>query len=335
MQNKQKGNMSISQFQKDSEIITKFVVISAGLSNNTELIKNAGMVDTLKNIGQGIVEDVKTRFEKEGWAALVTYFVYGKLGILSPIYWVLQGVEHFFGISPGSVLKSAIDMARGVTESTGTFTEQDADDIANKVTSGITSTASLNYLYLLEKNGEIVNSLKKEAGIFQRLINNLNPNMKKGLIGGMFRWLIKAILLGVSAAWATVKGVGKAEIPGAVVSESPSISGSMRISNLPPTKSHNLVSSGKGNQYHVNEGNTIWIVPLVNSDVKETLLRWVVEVYPELKEKIDELKGSSSINRMVSLLESNYNPQYPGYLQIVPGLHSWKDIVDRSIGDVV
>ena len=98
--------------------------------------------------------------------------------------------------------------------------------------------------------------------------------------------------------------------------------------------SNSFTASGDGNQYHINDGSTVWVVPLINKSIEKTLIWWAVTIYPELKGNESELTQSSSFNNMVSILKAGIEPNHPDYLTIPQGLHTRKEVVDRFAGAV-
>ena len=340
------------EFEKDSELITKFVVIAAGLSKETEMVKQAGIVDSLKSIGQGIVEDVKNRYKEEGiLGATATYA--GTAMLPFPLKIIAYLSEWIFDFSLGDLVNKAIEAAKDLVDSGGELTVENASAIADKVTQGITTSASLNELYKIEKEGEIVSILSgpgfekeagftKEAGAISKVLMKIFKKLgfrsgkTKAIAGGLIKWFVKAVLFGLAAAKTAVLMEGPGEVTEEVSGEG-AASPSFR---LPSATSHSLKSSGKGNQYFINQGNRVWIVRLANGSspyerIKSTLIQWCIAVYPELQDKSSELANSGSIHKMALTLASQYNDMYPQYLQMPEGVHTWKDVVDRSIGDVV
>lgn len=328
-----------AQFNRDSEIITKMLYIETALLHQNGMMKQAGVVtDHLKSLVQSIVEDVRDRFKREGTVgALSTYIVNGLLP--GKFKWLAILVDYFFGVSAGTIVNMALTKAKEIMDKNGSLTMADVSRI---VGGGNSKTASLDYFYELEKKGEITSTLVKEArgreDMLQQMIKSLSPAKGKSLVGGLVRWFITAILMGLV-------GVAATEGPKAVVKEvagDPSQSGPASSASksqgysLPAKATHNLKPSGQGEQFHNNTGNTIWVVKL-NGSLENTLMQWITMIYPELKGKESQIRNSPSFNTMVSRLKLAYNPAYPGYLQILPDsdLHTWRDIADRSIGDVV
>lgn len=363
-----------SDFDKDSRLIDRFFVIGAGLSGDKNLIKQAGIVDTLGGIAASVKDAVGKRIKEEGTiGAAATYLV--PVLLRGPLRWISLLAYWFFDISIGSLLNKAFDMAKEILGTSGTFTDADAAKVADEVTSPIMVGASLEPLYELEKQGLLVaameGKLTKEAqrgrsvwGRLRNIFGTIGRGKSRILGGGLIRWLITAVLLGLSGILAiegpslaskliggtgaempaeTKPGVASDEndgfwatmLPGSKPKSKP---GAAKPNyNLPQKTPHTLTPGGRGEQYHVNQNNTHWYVRLLNNSIKETVLSWAITIYPELKNYVPEILKSRSFNTMVSRLGMTYDPVHSAeYLQILPnsGLHSWKDIVDHFAGDV-
>jgi hypothetical protein len=91
--------------------------------------------------------------------------------------------------------------------------------------------------------------------------------------------------------------------------------------------------SGKGEQFHANDANTAWLVPL-NGDVRNTLLDWATTVYPELQGQENNIVNTPSFNRMANILEDNINEKSPNYLMVPAGYNKIIDIVNSFAGDI-
>jgi len=368
-----------SEFELDSQLIDKLIVVSAGLSGDKELIKQAGIVETLGGIATALKEAVGKRIKEEGTlGAAATYLVPFLLS--GPLRWIALLAYWFFDISIGSLINKAFDLAKGVLQETGTFTDADATRVAGEVTAPIVSGASLQPLYELEKNGSLVSAMEgklvKNAqpsryrtntsiwGRLKNIFSSLGRGKSKILGGGLIRWFLSALLMGLSGILA-IEGPsmvsqligGKAPgQPSAPEAEGDSGSGGgfwggllgsgkpqqqrqpARPSyNLPPKIPHQLRPSGRGTQYHINKGDTRWFVRLLNGNIRKTVLSWAVTIYPELMPYVKDILNSQSFNTMVSKLGATYDPVHSSdYLQVLPdsGLHTWQDIVDHFAGEV-
>lgn len=202
------------KFERDSQLIDKLIVINAGLSGDRDLIKQAGIVDSLGGMAESIKQAVADRVKQEGTiGAAATYLVPFLLS--GPLRWITLIAYWFFDVSVGSLLKKAFDAAQGTIDEKGDFTEADASKVAEDVTAPVVKAASLEPLYELEKKGLLVAAMegklintaqrsryRRSPGIWGRIKNifrSLGRGKSKILAGGFIRWFIKAALLGVAA----------------------------------------------------------------------------------------------------------------------------------------
>lgn len=358
-----------TDYEADSRIIDKLMVIHAGLTQDSEIVKQAGIADQLGGVFNTIQSTIKKRVARDGiLATLATYLSPFALGrIWSPLY-VLIPVASWFGFDIGAVFKWVIDAVSSIISSTGNFTQDDAKSIADQATSNITSAASLEPLRMLEKRGLLADAMEgkliKDAQYRRRGVGLGNifrsfgrGRISKVLFGGILRWFIMAVLFGVAAfegpkmlgltgggekeETTEQSETGKPSLPGVpdfvaglVGAPGKQFPESQRssVANIPPKSMHNFKAQGdRGTQYHVNNGSTMWVVPR-SSSVSNTLAKWATYIYPELSGREQELKNSPSFNQMVSAINSISNSR--DYFRIPTGLTSWKDVVDRFVGDL-
>lgn len=331
-------------FEQDCLILDKFIIIHAGLSNDKDIIKNAGIVDDLKGFAQTIISDVSNNFKTNGWHAVWEYLTPSIFGRFFGPVGTIAGIGlSAFGINIETIFNYVKNLVTSTVESKGSLSRQDIDEIAEKAT-GNNVQASLEVFYQIEKQGQIVHVLRKncsfdkEAGFTSMLGGVIRSlfGLKKGpVLAGLIKWFIKAVLIGTIGI-ETVKhfegtsGTGPSAEPSTSKKEQEYIR-----HEVPAAQSIPLKASGQGTQFHPNAYNTAWIVKLVNSKIGDTLVAWATVIYPELKGHEEDIRNSSSFNNMVSILETNYDTNSPEYLEIIPdsGMHTWKDIVDRFAGE--
>lgn len=376
----------MDEFEKDSILIDKLNLMALAYTNDSDLIKQAGLIDDLKGVANTVMQAVKTRFETEGIGAIATYLApgmlwayFGPAGLL--IAWAFQAM----GITPGSLIKPIQDKIVATVQSTGMFTTQDADRISKEVAPAVSATASLAVLHQLHKKGELNQLFKTAAGepskgilgwiaSFASKISGLGTGVARSVSSGFIGWFIKAILMGVALVEGPTLAMkllgGQAttptqpgqptQTPGQPQAGQPAASqswweeyqeklfgpkpGTYEVTPQQPTQSydlpqpisHNLQPSGVGETYFINDATHIWMAPLVNDSIRDTLLRWAVAIYPELSSKTRELASTPSFNKMVSELSKTYDSSDSGQLRILPHreIHTWKDIVDRFVGEI-
>lgn len=162
------------------------------------------------------------------------------------------------------------------------------------------------------------------------------------IIAGIIVWVIKSVLLGagVVGAGKLINHLVNKDKP---INENTNSQNSTQETqesqtqqthfNIPAAIPNSFKSSGDGNQYHINDGSSMWIVPLLNKDVAKTLIWWTISIYPELKGHESEFSSSPSFNNMASLLNTQIDPNHPEYVKIPPGLHTRKEVIDRFAGE--
>lgn len=348
---------SLSEYQRENELLQKIALVESVHSKN--IIKEADITETFSQIFENIKIFVANRIKREGFGAILTYGLEGFVGWRMRALLVL--IDQIFGISAGSLLSKALNMAKEKVQSDGNFTNEDAIQIADKVSSPYIANGSFKPLYDLEKQGKLLSTLKvnaaKNQGILEGTLksisdlisgNQYSSKTRGSLAGGIVRKLIASILMGVALIEGPelIKSImtGKSPTPnqseysmtGSGESGQRQTSVLAPISNIPEIQTNNMQHSGAGETYHLNAGDTRWIVPLYG-DIKQTMLLWTTSVYPQLKGFEDKIAQLPSFNKMASILIESYNqnPGLPRYV-VIPintNLHTIKDIVDRYAGD--
>jgi hypothetical protein len=329
------------QFEEDTRLITKLLYINAGLDGS--LIKKADfgddLINYLKDIAGYITQNVKQTYEDQGIAGLLNYIITGLLPVKLKFIAII--INSTLGIDLGDLLKAVFSTVQKTIDTKGEFTEADANHILN-----VAKTASLEVLKDFEKRGELHKFARRpfesqsSGGTWADMISKFlmpMPRHKKQSFGaGLVRWLLKLIFAGIIGATA-LEG-SKALVQKTTGYDSESKDNKKEVSwsgYLPGSKSHSFKPSGWGTKKFPNTKDDIWLVPLQGTP-ENTLYQWIVKVYPELKDKSNEVIHLNSFNRMASILGDMQDPQFPNETQIPPdsGLHSIKDVVDRAISDI-
>lgn len=351
----------------DTLLLEKLAIMEIGLS------KTAGIMDELGGLGSSITSEVSSVVGEKGIAStLEEYLATGVImKLLGPWGAIISVAASILGFDIGSFVGSIIDFVKEKLSSGQSISLDDinskgkslAETHAGSLTDESSSTfASSDMLYFL-KNAESEEKLMKLAApSYLGLANAKNPffSSQKGLLGRLFGnlfssrgiggkskilmilagiivWVIKSVLLGAGVIGASKlinNHMNKDKPVDNINSDQSNESTQVANFNIPSAIPNSFKSTGDGNQYHINDSSSMWIVPLLNNDVAKTLIWWTTSIYPELKGHESELSSSSSFNNMVSLLTTQIDPTHPGYVKIPPGLHTRKEVIDRFAGDV-
>jgi len=352
------------QYLADTMLIEKLATMEIGLS------KTAGITDLLGGLGDKIKSEVSSVAQDKGLVStLEEYLATGViLKLLGPWGWVISTAASFLGFDIGSFIGKIIEFVKNKIangqdislddiNSTGKSLAESASSFA--ANDGLTSHSSDMLIFLkkadanesimklaagyFEAANEATPFLGGKGGIIGRIFGNLFSQGAHGkskilmIIAGLIVWVIKTVLLGAGAVKASsmIKNyVDKNKSHSENETETTKSENTEVHYNIPLAIPNSFKSSGDGNQYHINDGTSMWIVPLLNKDIKKTLLWWTITIYPELKGYENELSSASSFTNMVSLLSKGIDPNHPDYVKIPIGLHTRKEIVDRFAGEV-
>ena len=324
-----------TDFEKDSQLLDRLLVISAGITQDQKIIKHAGIVDSLGGMAQSVHTSVTNKISRDGiLATLMAYLSPAFFGLIWGPFKYIIPVASFAGLDISGIFSKVIDSVKSVISNTGDFTKDDASRIADESTKSLSSQASLELLHSFNESGQIVSLARSGFGKSKSSI------IGKVLGHGLLRWFIKAVLIGVAAFEGTKlikeKAFGIKDepfIPGEPVSTN-QVS-KIKKYDLPDIQQFDLNPSGKGTQYHLNSGNTFWMVDAFKS-IPDTLLAWAKSIYPEINGYENEVRNSESFNRMVSII-SDASKDIGGNsffkMPVDSGLHTWKDVVDRFVGE--
>jgi hypothetical protein len=350
------------QYLADSILLEKLAIMEIGFS------KTAGIMDELGGLGSTIKSEVSSVVGDKGIATtLEEYLATGVImKLLGPWGYVISIAASYLGFDIGAFIGSIIEFIKGKMSSGESISLDDINsagkslipsDTAN-VDDGLATTADM--LIFLRKANSEGNIMKLAAGHFEQanknvpffggnggILGKIFGNLfyaRRGqskiltIIAGIIVWVIKSVLLG-----AGVVGAGKLVNHYTHKDSTPNTENSVNKESEPTQQAHfnipapipnSFTSSGDGNQYHINDGSSMWIVPLLNKDVAKTLIWWTTSIYPELKGHESEFTNTSSFNNMVSLLNTQIDPSHPEYVKIPPGLHTRKEVIDRFAGEV-
>jgi hypothetical protein len=359
-------------YQQDCALIDKLLIINAGLSGDPQLIKEAGIVDSLGGIATKLTNEIKERVQEEGiMGTLVSYLALPTLmAVCKPIgilFWLLQ---LFSDTTMGGVLNKAQSLLKNTLDQNGTVTKEDATRISNEATQGLNTTASLDLLRQLEKQGQLSkfawpgrSRYRSSSGILDKANPLSAIKGKRGTFGimlGILKWFIITVIMGFvgveGTQWAKEKFTGKNQ-PAESETESdemvPQIIGvpqaltnalytkpqTSQQASVPtvtfPQTTHDLAPSGQGESYFINSNANQWWANIPNGNVTKALLYWAKTIYPELAGKEADIINTKSFINTASTIKANYKPETKDWIRIPPSnVHSWRNIVDSFAGDI-
>lgn len=362
--------MATNSFKKDSELLDKILVLRAGVSRDPEIIKSAGIADTLGGMAESLTAQVKESIQERGIAeSIFQYLTEATLmAVFRPLGITVALLRLFFDIDVGDILSKASQLLNSKLNTQGYITEEDAADISRQATSSIAATASLDILREMEKSGEMLSIMKQAwpgksrysskpgildwANIFSILRG------KRGFFGigrGLIAWFISAVVLGFVGVEGTellknkLTGPKTEEEPKEEKSEVEMIGVPQALVNFYtkktepqqapaasfPKTTHDFKPSGKGETYFINTPQNQWWADIPNGDVERALVYWAKTIYPEIIGKEKDLINLPAFRQTANLIKAGYNPNTKDWVKIPPSnVHTWKDIVDSFVGDL-
>jgi hypothetical protein len=333
---------------KLQEIYDEAILTTLASSDDFYIIKEAGLWDELgfDSIASSIKGLIQKHVVKENSAsgyldALGEVLISGSLFKIHPVLGIAYAVAKAMGVDVGGIVSGVFDAVKGALSGGGTLSEADFDSI----------TKSAKYEADLTKLGQKVNvpfMPRKGAGLIARVFGNLfSRGMKTKalwLAKGIIIWALKTALLGAGLLTATgaatslikglVAGDGKEHAHKATTPTPEESAGSGYVAPTPsaskrtPVPRSKLRPSGAGEKRFKNDVDNMWIVPLVNRNVPDTLLAWTEEIYPQLSGYDSIVSRSPAFQGAVATLRQNKSTTNPNSLLMPPGMTSRKQVVD-------
>jgi hypothetical protein len=320
------------QYLADTLLLQKLATIECGLTKNANLLSE--VVDGITGIGSSIISDVEEKVKEKGALEVIgEYFAEGVvIKLLGPWGWLISAAANAFGFSIGDFIGTVFSYVKNKIENGQPVNLDEVNQIGEKV-----SKASHKDMFYSLRKAEFEGTIVKNGGMLDSFLKGKSGKM---ILVGIITWILKRILIGAGVAEVSkavgdkVKNYAESPSENNTQNQNPEESTHPVKVNLPPVIPNSFKSSGDGNQYHINDGSTVWVVPLLNKSIEKTLIWWASTIYPELKGQESQLTQSNSFNNMASILQAGIEQDHPDYLTIPQGLHSRKDVVDRFAGSI-
>lgn len=337
------------RYLADSELINRVAIIDAAL-----LYKNAGIAETLGGVSEAVQNYVLSKIDTSSSEGIAK----GVLDILSPAMFfymhpmlgVLAAAASAFDVDLSDILSKVV----GAIKSKIAAGEKVTPEEVNQAGAALVVSASTDMFYDLRKlaqNGQLtklafspMQDTKRfyNQPLLHRVFGFLSPVKRRHLFVSFIVWFVKTVLLG--AGLLATAGVLKSKFAPSKESTAPVVEESKEVLpaqtrpaavSIPtvPKASIPWKASGKGEQYFKNDASNIWVVPIYGN-VKNTLVLWATEIYPELKGKESQIYSLPSFNRAANILEKNIDYNKPNYLMMPPGFNKRIDVVNLFVGDV-
>lgn len=325
------------------------VIVTAVISNKDQLIKQAGLWDMLgfdqaasaiqRLIKQHVVkEDTPEGYLKAFGDLLLT----GALFKAHPLLGGAFALAKAAGVDVYGIFISIIDAVQNAINSGRQLSESEFESI--------TSQASTKYSLIKTAKSDIPFLPNKgEKNILKRIFGGLAARKGKMLVTGILVWALKTALLAAGlmvGAGAAVAAYHKFkddddEKEDQTEDKSEENHKHKEDNSKPNTKnplkkdtpkSQKLRPSGKGEKVFKNDENNMWMVPLINNNVEDTVLLWTEEIYPQLSGYDHIISMNPAFKRTISLLETGGKEQ--GVLLVPSGFVSRKQVVDLFAHEV-
>jgi len=361
------------QYLSDSKII-EILFSDASVIKEAGLFEDIGfprIANAIKDFAQGVVDNDGSVGYVD---TIINTLGSGILGRIHPLLGLFSAIaSSAFGFNLSSIFGRFKRMLRQHFSSSDSLSLGEADQLARDAV-GLQVSASLDpALDTLESYGFEVLAQYRRRRKFRRspkinipmiaekgkpllvkVFGNLGALRGKTLAAGILVWFLKTFLLGAGLVTAGVGAKKLYDKSKEVVTEKPS----PKTKEEPHAHSHEQVEttfsepattapkytvrqtgstfkpSGEGVKYFPNSGGSLWVVPLINRSINNTLKEWAFDVYPG-SSKVEHLfERSEDFQRTVSSLKRNYNYRDPDNLVMPRQFHSRKQVVDSFIEDV-
>jgi hypothetical protein len=336
-------------------------ILIESLASDPALLKEAGLFDDLgfSSIASSIQDFLKKHINADApgghVGGVLNILTPGILYRIHPVLGVSAGLATALGFNIGSIFGKVRD---AVKSAGGKLSLGEADAIAKDAV-GLKSTASIPLGELIaegRKRRWRMPSRKpdipfgrgaKGAGMLTKIFGNLGKLRGKMLFAGIIIWFIKTFLLaaGLIAGASLIAGlVTKDEdkpktektvpaTPEATYKQQPTQKKAPTYS-LTPQEADPFDPSGRGEKFFANNAGNLWIVPLINRSIDDTLVQWTIDVYPETELWSGLIEDAEGFKQAVRRLKRNYIRQSPNSLIMPQEFHTRRQVVDLFSKDI-
>lgn len=308
---------------------------NAGIADSLGL---SGIASSIKDFASNYLgEEIADRGAIGGILSLISFPV---LLRINPLLGIANAVASMRGYDLASIVDRIITSLRPKLEQ-GTVSQEDLSQIGQEVVKG----ASL--AVLIKEGQRYYNSRynssffgNSQNGVIGRIFGNLGKEKGWQFVKALVFWTIKMALMGagiVAGANQVGKCLGiKKDLPQHnPVNQNSNNSSTPSTSSVPaPPLPIHYQPSGNGEKYFPNDDQNIWVVPVINQSLEDTLLAWTVDVYPELEGKEDQVENSPGFQRVLHQLQTNYSASTPESLKMPTTFHTRKQTVDSFVAQL-
>ncbi|KKN74511.1 hypothetical protein LCGC14_0390280 [marine sediment metagenome] len=350
--------------RKDELQYLSDTILIEQLASDPELLKQAGLFE---DIGFGSIAETVKQFAKEhisadapgGYAgSIVSLMAPAILWRIHPILGIAGAAAYALGFDIVTIVKGILGSVSGKIDSGEGVDLSEISSLGKGAVSGeIGDVSEADDMLLPIREAFEVNAQRrrkpfgrlpqtpwgreKGAPLLRRIFGTLSRSRGKWLVGGIIIWFLKTLLVG--AGLVAGAGLVKSLISPKKAPETAPVAPVAPAETTVPThapapkevqRPDPFVPSGSGKKDFANDANNIWIVPLINRSIDDTLAIWAVDVYPELKGREFDIQMSPAFSATVSRLKRNFSARQPGSLIMPIGLHNRKQVVDLFSRDV-
>jgi hypothetical protein len=169
----------------------------------------------------------------------------------------------------------------------------------------------------------------KIADVKSAAIKEIFGSKVLGFVIFIFRWIFSKIFAGVAMKATAAGGVSAVGITPATPGKDHEIdSHTSKVFSLPINP--NLPK--EYTEYYSNKGMNIWEEHFPVSQLPEKLLTWAIEIYPQFKDRKEEIKNLQSFKSLVNTITER-NKKYPDTTIIPYGYNRKIDLVNSFMKD--